>query len=470
MPCNLCYTHNFIRSNDIQALDHLFLQFTLINVYFRYHMAFCSAINCNNSKKKNPQLSFFTFPKERERCKKWIINTRRKNVTEDYAHKNLTLCSEHFEDSQFFSVLNKNRLERYAVPTLFQDLPNPPEKIATKRKLPDRNHPLPPKKKRRSEQPKNDLSDDKADYITDNDIDDANDTFGTKVNEELFDFSVNSLDDDSTKSSATQTTPTTSEHSASQTTPTSLKHSRTQTIKEFSQHSDCKKASKKASRKIKRQETTIAKLRNKVKNLKRASGGNRKRQTSSVAKEDVIEFINANFDKGTALLLSTQVRLVGRKKKGARFSNKDKELALSLYYQSAKAYKFLCKYLRLPSVSRLRKWIKNVNIQPGISDFVLKAIERKVALMPEKEKVVSLILDEMKLSPGLSYDKHNDVINGFEDFGPEEGRTQQAADHALVFMIRGMESGWKQSVGHYFCKSSTSGHILNELVHHALGK
>lgn len=44
-----------------------------------------------------------------------------------------------------------------------------------------------------------------------------------------------------------------------------------------------------------------------------------------------------------------------------------------------------------------------------------------------------LLFDEMSISAELHYNGTLDRIEGFEDYGYE--RTQQFADHALVFMI-----------------------------------
>ncbi len=94
----------------------------------------CSAINCQNNKRKHPELVFFKFPLD-YRCKKWIQNTRRadligKSIT--YCHNNLRLCSRHFEESQFTSSA-KNRLIKTALPTLF-DVANCPSRISSTRK------------------------------------------------------------------------------------------------------------------------------------------------------------------------------------------------------------------------------------------------------------------------------------------------------------------------------------------------
>ena len=54
----------------------------------------------------------------------------------EYCNKNLRLCSNHFEDSEFVSILLRNRLNKDAIPTVF-DVPNPPHKLAEKRKKPN---------------------------------------------------------------------------------------------------------------------------------------------------------------------------------------------------------------------------------------------------------------------------------------------------------------------------------------------
>ena len=416
-------------------------------------MACCSALNCSNSTKKNPELSFFYFPKKPANCKKWIINTRRldlQNVSPTYANKNLRLCANHFEDSQFFSILKRNRLERDAVPTLFSGITNEPPKIKMKRSLPQRNHDLPPKKPRKRRKFK--IQDDDLPELfnpeptlqADNNSHEV--TIEDDVNDEFLEGS----------STSEPTQPATDYDDL-------LKESQKESLR-------LKIDLKKSKRIIRNKNKKIKELSDKVKCLNdRLGSEDRSRLSGTLAKEEVIEFIDKNFDAGTALLLSTQVRLMGRAKRGERFTDKDKELALSIYYQSPKCYKFLRKYLHLPSKSTLERWIKNIKVKPGISDFVLNAMHRKIGSMSDKEKVCTLILDEVKLSPGLQYDRHNDLINGFEDFGVE-GRTEHGADHALVFMLRGIETGWKQSIGHFYCRNSTNGSVLKNLLFDALGK
>lgn len=59
----------------------------------------------------------------------------------------------------------------------------------------------------------------------------------------------------------------------------------------------------------------------------------------------------------------------------------------------------------------------------------------------------------MSISPNLTYNKKNDKITGFiED---EEKREKVIANHALVFMVRGVVKKFKQPIAYSFCTGST---------------
>ena len=72
---------------------------------------YCAAYACHNSR-RNCKLSMFRFPKEEERCEKWIQNTRHDDLRKLPLHKLYTyeLCSDHFESSQFTNVEKKTHL------------------------------------------------------------------------------------------------------------------------------------------------------------------------------------------------------------------------------------------------------------------------------------------------------------------------------------------------------------------------
>lgn len=67
----------------------------------------------------------------------------------------------------------------------------------------------------------------------------------------------------------------------------------------------------------------------------------------------------------------------------------------------------------------------------------------------------------MALEPGLTYDKNGDIIHGFVDLN---GKTDDFADHALAFMLRGAIYKWQQPIVFYFCKGTTSSLQLRTIL------
>lgn len=71
--------------------------------------------------------------------------------------------------------------------------------------------------------------------------------------------------------------------------------------------------------------------------------------------------------------------------------------------------------------------------------------------MSELDRYRVLIFDETVLEPGLSYNQKEDHIEGFHDTGAE--RKIAFADHAMVFMARGIRRKWKQPIAFYFVEN-----------------
>ena len=67
----------------------------------------CSAINCKNNRLTNRDMSFFRFPKDKERSKRWVLNSRRQDLLDksaEHLFRSNVLCVNHFEMSQFTST------------------------------------------------------------------------------------------------------------------------------------------------------------------------------------------------------------------------------------------------------------------------------------------------------------------------------------------------------------------------------
>ena len=161
----------------------------------------------------------------------------------------------------------------------------------------------------------------------------------------------------------------------------------------------------------------------------------------------------------------SQIRMGTRAARGRRWSVKDKCLALSLLHSSPKTYRLLRKIFALPTVSTLNKIVQCVEVYPGFNEYVLHALKLKTAAMPASSKLVSVVLDEMAIKEGVTYDRHRDYVEGFG-----HGQAGQLANHTLVFMVRGLVEKWKLPVGYFLSSGPMSGATMRELLKSCLDK
>lgn len=131
----------------------------------------------------------------------------------------------------------------------------------------------------------------------------------------------------------------------------------------------------------------------------------------------------------------------------------EKVLALSIFKQSRRCYSLLRQLCNMLSPKTLKRMLQKISLKPGVNNIITKYLSDKANVMQEKEKYCVLLWDEMALTPHVQYDAVHDVIIGFEDWGKK--RTNKFADHVLVFMLRGLNSGWKMLISYNYCESQT---------------
>lgn len=170
----------------------------------------------------------------------------------------------------------------------------------------------------------------------------------------------------------------------------------------------------------------------------------------------VVNPISYNF-------IMSQLKLQQMKTHARRFSLEDKVLALSLMKQSPKAYKLLSRLFDLPSKKTLLNLLRDVPLKAGLSDKINKSLKIAVANMTEMHKTCIIMFDEMSLNASLQYNATTDEIDGFQDFD-EDKRKPVFAEHALVFMARGVFKKWKQPVTYYLTGAGVSSAELVVLV------
>ncbi|XP_052119674.1 uncharacterized protein LOC113204411 [Frankliniella occidentalis] len=163
------------------------------------------------------------------------------------------------------------------------------------------------------------------------------------------------------------------------------------------------------------------------------------------------------------VIVKGEMKNLKKKSKGHRWTLKDKLLWVAVYKRSPAVYRFLRLHLCLPSVSTLKLLLKEVDLQPGISEPFMKLLRKKVQAMKENDKHVVLLFDEIFLRGRLFLNSSKDIVDGFENFG-QRGRTNLVADHALVFMVQGIHSKWTQPVAFYFVSKTCPSTMLKLLI------
>lgn len=132
-----------------------------------------------------------------------------------------------------------------------------------------------------------------------------------------------------------------------------------------------------------------------------------------------------------------------------RYSPTMKQFAHTLYFYSPKAYKFLRQYFTLSNARTLRKWLCNINCQPGILQEVLEFLKEK-AKTQSHLKQCALIVDSMSLRKQIIWDQSQGKFTGNVEYGGlVDVDFEMAASEALFFMIVSYTTNFKCPVAYF---------------------
>lgn len=90
----------------------------------------------------------------------------------------------------------------------------------------------------------------------------------------------------------------------------------------------------------------------------------------------------------------------------------------------------------LPAYSTLTRRLRQFKLNFGVLTDLLDPLKHKVSCMEESDKVCCLSVDEMKISPHISYDKNITI-----------GNSTKVGNKLLVVLIKGIKHTWKQIIG-----------------------
>lgn len=211
--------------------------------------------------------------------------------------------------------------------------------------------------------------------------------------------------------------------------------------------------------------TEMKQLRSEICRLKRNGSfisrlNNAQKVSESVAFQQALN----KMSKPSQLFLNMQLQNV-KKPKGRRFTTPEKILCLSIYKKSPKCYEFLQRTFTLPSAKAMKRLLSKIKLCPGINPVIFEKIKKTVAEKCKADKLCSLSFDEMSISPQINYNNQKDIFEGFA-----LNDDHQFADHALVFMVKGVKQNFKQPIAYYFTsclKKTELKNIIKTVIRHA---
>lgn len=185
------------------------------------------------------------------------------------------------------------------------------------------------------------------------------------------------------------------------------------------------------------------------------------------AEIDSGEVYKDKLNRDSFYFINSQMSLQHKTPRSRRYTLENKIFSLSLLKASQKGYRHLQKTFSLPSRRTLVEMLSKIPFNCGVNEKVFYNLEQSTKNMSDGEKMSILMFDEMAIESSLTYESREDKISGFEDFG--DGRSSlKFADHALVFMLKGILKPWKQPVAYYFSengiKSTQLAVILKTLI------
>ena len=140
-------------------------------------------------------------------------------------------------------------------------------------------------------------------------------------------------------------------------------------------------------------------------------------------------------------------------------------LAIMLQSQSPATYATLREtgVLKLPGKSTLRDYTNVFNPQQGFNPEVLREIKEAAKGFKEHERYVALLHDEMTIKTDLVFDRRSGEMVGFLRPNQWDVGSDCLATHALVFMVVGINTNLKMSLGFFGTKTSTAADLFSLL-------
>jgi len=150
-----------------------------------------------------------------------------------------------------------------------------------------------------------------------------------------------------------------------------------------------------------------------------------------------------------------------RSKISHRFSDTVKAFALTTYYYSYRAYKFLKTVFCLPSISSIRDYNSSTDSSPGFCSTVFNYL--KSSTWPCKSECC-LMIDVMSMRQESCWNSKSGQFVGHVDYGGNMNSDSKLASEVLAFMAVGVSGQCKWPCAFFFTSHMNSDQQTNFLL------
>lgn len=212
----------------------------------------------------------------------------------------------------------------------------------------------------------------------------------------------------------------------------------------------------------------LASLRSQRRRLRRKIGDMKglvdELRSRSLASTELQKLLNDNFFGLPLQIMQNMARNAAIAKESRRYTDEMKQFAITLYFYSPKAYKFVRNHIPLPHKSLISRWLSTVNGDPGILEGVFEYLKENVKEKPHLRNV-GLIFDGMAIRKQQVYDSSRGKMVGFVDLGGiQTAESEELASEALVFQIVSFTQQFKVPVAYFFTDKKISGELQAQVV------
>ena len=155
-----------------------------------------------------------------------------------------------------------------------------------------------------------------------------------------------------------------------------------------------------------------------------------------------------------------QKKAFERKAGGMRWHPMMVRFAILLHSQSPSAYRSLRQVgvIKLPAESTLRDYTNIVHPTSGFQVEVFLELKKLAEDLDSNERWVCIMHDEISIKADLVYDRRNGDLVGFVDKAQweDDKGDSNLSTHALVFMVVGVTSNIKMSIGYFQTRTATA--------------